>query len=139
MNDRYAPPAIAATLVLVPPELSPPLEPPLEVEGSNEDVPVPDAGVFAMPVNGLVLGGELGVVLEMVTIGGAVGVASGSLPAALASTGSNAAPLYTQSIRHMRDRPAEHAYCIIQERPTWDRGIVRNVKGVPECDDKPPN
>lgn len=81
MNDRCAPPAIAATLVLVPPELSPP---PGVEEGIS--VPVPEVGVFVMPVNGLVFGGELEVEPETETIGGAVGVASGSLPAAFAST-----------------------------------------------------
>jgi len=91
---RDAPPAIAPTLVLEPPELlPPPPEPPLEVEEGTEDVPVPAGTVLS--VSETVFGGEEEeVVLEMETTGGAVGLASGSLPAAFASTTSNE-PVYT--------------------------------------------
>jgi hypothetical protein len=54
VNGRYAPPAIAPTLVL---GLPPPPEPPLEVEEGIEDAPVPGSGVLAMSVSRLVLDG----------------------------------------------------------------------------------
>ena len=74
-----------------PPEL--PLELPLEVEEGTEDVPVPGT---VLSVGEIVFGGETveEVVLDMETTGGAVGVASGSLPAAFASVTSNE-PVYT--------------------------------------------
>ena len=70
-------------------ELPPPPEPPLEVEEGIEDVPVPGFGVFATPVSWTPLDVLKGVVLERVTTGGALGVASGSFPAASARVTSN--------------------------------------------------
>lgn len=78
-EDRHAPPAIALVRDLGPPP------PELVVEGGFEDVLVPL--VLGIDELGLVLCDEVVVVSERV--GGLVGVASGSLPACRASTGSN--------------------------------------------------
>ena len=75
--------------------MPPPPEPPLEVEEGTEDVPVPGGTGFSVgepAFDGETVEEE--VVLEMETTGGAVGVASGSLPAAFASVTSNE-PVYT--------------------------------------------
>lgn len=133
MNDRNPPPATAPTLVLEPPELSPPLE----VEEGTADFSIP-VGVSVMTVNETVVGGLEEDVLEREIIDGAEGVASGSLPAAFARTGSKALS-YTRSIKHMGNRLVECAYSIIHERPVWDGSIERNVKGVPEGGGKPQN
>ena len=130
VNDRNPPPATAPTLVLEPPEFPPPPELPLEVEEGTADFSTP-VGVSVMTVNETVVGRLEEDVLERETIDGAEGVASGSLPAAFARTGSKALS-YTRSIKHMGDRLVECAYSIIHERPVWDGGIERNVKGVSE-------
>jgi len=91
VDGRYAPPAIAPTLVLLfPSTLFPELfSPELPVEVGEDGFEDPGIGV-PEPVNETVLGGESGeVVEERETTGGALGVASGSLPAALARVGSN--------------------------------------------------
>lgn len=90
MEDRHAPPAIAPVWDLVP------LPPALVVEEGFGDDLVPE-----VITPRLVLGGE--VVLESATVGGLVGVASGSLPAACASATLNpgACP---QSVTYVRDR-----------------------------------
>jgi hypothetical protein len=121
-------------LVLELPELSglPP-----EVEEGSEDVPVPRVGVPVMP-EAVFEGETVEEVVERDTTGGALGVASGSLPAAFASTGSNE-PVYTLSIRHAKGRLVEATYGIIQVCPMRDRSIERNVEGVSGCDNKPPN
>ena len=93
-------------LVLEPPELLPPLE----VEEGIEGVSTPAVGV---PV----ILDEEGV-LEREMTGGALGVASGSLPAAFARVASNPLP-YTQSVRHVEGQLVECAYCIIQVCPMW--------------------
>ena len=121
MNGRYTPPAIAPTLVLEPPELlPPPPEEPLEVEEGTEDVPVPGT---VLSVGETVFGGETveeeEVVLEMETTGGAVGVASGSLPAAFASVTSNE-PVCTKFVRDMNDPLVEYTYGPIRICPMWD-------------------
>ena len=77
------------------------------------------------------------VVLEMETVGGLVGVASGSLPAAFASTGSNV--VYVRSVRYARSRSYQLAYGIIQICPMWDRCIEGNGKRVPKWGDKQSN
>jgi len=82
------PPAMAPTLVCVPPELFPPPEPSLEVEEGGRVVPVPGVGVFVTPVGGLGVE-DVSVELGMETTDGALGVASGSLPAAFAIVTSN--------------------------------------------------
>lgn len=74
------PPAIAPVFFLVPPL------PPLVVEEGFGDVLVPEVDTAPEPPE---LAGSDEAVLEMETVGGFVGVASGSLPAAFASTGSN--------------------------------------------------
>jgi len=119
MDDQCAPPAIAPTFVLEPPELFP--EPPLEVEESggtdDVDVPVPRAGVLVVPVSWFVLDGgteEVVLELEMETTDGAFGEASGSLPAAFASVTSNALS-YTQFVRYIMERLAGCAYGIVHE------------------------
>ena len=65
--------------------------PPLEVEEGTEDVLVPEVGVSIMSE---VFNDEtvVEVVLVREIVGGAMGEASGSLPAAFASTGSNEPP-----------------------------------------------
>lgn len=86
-------------------ELPPPPEPPLEVEEGVEGVPVPIASV-----RWLVPDGFMEVVLERETIGGAVGVASGSRPAACARVISN--PLsYTDFQAHERSAGQVHLRC----------------------------
>lgn len=102
MNDRYTPPAMTPTLVL---GLSPPLELPLEVGEGIGDVPITELGTSAMPVSRLVpegvSEGVKEVVLERETTGGALGVASGSLPAAFARVTSNELS-YTRPVRQIR-------------------------------------
>ena len=88
MDDQHAPPTIAPVLDFV--VVEPPPAAPVVEEGSI-DVLVPE---LAPP--GLVRGSE--VELEIATVGGLVGVASGSLPAASASAELNPG-LYTQSVR----------------------------------------
>lgn len=75
------PPAIAPVFDLVLP--LPPLAPPEVGEGFG-DPPVPEVDTAGFPVPDCDVR-----VLEMETVGGAVGVASGSLPAACASVASN--------------------------------------------------
>jgi len=90
------------TLVL---GLSPPLELPLEVGEGIGDVPITELGTSAMPVSRLVpegvSEGVKEVVLERETTGGALGVASGSLPAAFARVTSNELS-YTRPVRQIR-------------------------------------
>lgn len=74
------PPAIAPVFFLVPPL------PPLVVGEGFVDVLTPEVDT---PPELPEFTGSDDVVLEMETVGGLVGVTSGSLPAALASTGSN--------------------------------------------------
>jgi hypothetical protein len=77
-------------------------------------------------------------VLGRETTDGAMGVASGYLPAALARVGSNA-PSYSQPVRHVAGQLVECAYGIIQVRPMWDCSIVRNIGGISDREDQPRN
>lgn len=114
----------------------PPPETSLDVEGGAEGFPVLWVGVF---VGETVFGSEpLEVVVEMETTGGAVGVASGSLPAAFASVTSNE-PLCTESVRHMKDLLVEGAYGPIRIRPMRYRSVERDIEGVSTRNGKSPN
>lgn len=89
----------------------PELFPPLELEDGVE-------GVSALAVGVPILLDEEDV-LERETTDGALGVTSGSLPAAFARVTLN--PLsYTQPVRHVEGQPVECTYCIVQVRPMWD-------------------
>jgi hypothetical protein len=76
---------------LLPP---PPPPPPVVEEGFGDDL-VPEVDMDGLPVCNVVE-------LEIATVGGLVGVASGSLPAACASTGSNPG-LYTRWVRYTQE------------------------------------
>ena len=128
--------------VLEPPESS--SLRPLELKGNVEEgeggiPPLGETGVFVNETSPLLCGELVGEgVLERETTDGVWGTASGSLPAACASPGSN--PLfYTQSIRHAEDPPVKCAYGSIQIRPMRDRGVERNAGGVSGRDDEPLN
>ena len=133
MNSRHAPPTIV--LVVEPPELFPPL---LEEVGSIEEVVEVDVVVGETVEEVEVdevdeVEEEVEVEVEMETTDGAGGAASGSLPAAFASVGSNA-PFYTQSVKHTKYLLVECTYHgPIYKRPMWGCTVERDWERVPAC------
>ena len=157
-DNRYAPPAMAPTLVFEPPAMAPRsvleppatvptlvLEPPVlvptlvlelppplvaTVEGGFRDVLLPGVNWLGLELDELVL---VGLVTGKVLGVGLGWVTSGSLPTACASVALN--PGFCKYSLNKRRPISQCAYCSVQIRPMWDRHILRDGPGVPEQND----